>query len=364
MRRPTTGSGETWSASDDRRVTAPRGLARRAVPRHAVWSRGGGEGDRVKLSGWRKIAGAMWGPPDDPQVYGIIEFDATPLLALIERGRAAGYPVTPTHLVGRAVAHALHEVPDFNVRIRGSKVIPRETVDVFFIAAVEGGKELSGVKVERADDKSVFEVAGELKERASRMKQGDDKEFAKTKNNIARMPRRFLRPSMRFSSWLTNSRNRDVKALGVKKQPFGSAMITSIGMFGIPQGFAPLARFYGMPLLVLVGEITDKPMAVDGQVVVRPVISLTATIDHRYADGWHISQLIKPFRAYLQNPAAFEPDPSSLQGAAVAIRTEGEAEREVGERIEGVPHPDEPTATSNGHGAAADAGLPSGEATA
>ena len=299
----------------------------------------------AKLGGWRKIAGAMWGPPDDPQVYGIIEFDATSMLALIERGRAAGYPVTPTHLVGRAVANALHDVPDFNVRIRGSKVIPRETVDVFFIAAVEGGKELSGVKVERADEKSVFEVAKELRERATQMKQGDDKEFAKTKKNIARMPRRFLRPSMKFSAWLTNSRNRDVKALGVKKQPFGSAMITSIGMFGIPQGFAPLARFYGMPLLVLVGEITDKPVAEDGRVVVRPVISLTATIDHRYADGWHISQLIKPFRAYLQDPAAFEPDPVELSGLP-PVPTESEARTEAGERFVGVPHPDE--VASNG----------------
>jgi hypothetical protein len=100
-----------------------------------------------------------------------------------------------------------------------------------------------------------------------------------------------------------------------------------------------------MPLLVLVGEITDKPMAVDGQVVIRPVMSLTATIDHRYADGWHISQLIKPFRAYLQDPAAFEPDPSPSSGSE-PVGTESEARTEAGERFEGIPHPDEPT--SNG----------------
>jgi pyruvate dehydrogenase E2 component (dihydrolipoamide acetyltransferase) len=261
----------------------------------------------VKIKGWRKIAGAMWGPPDDPQVYGILEFDATPILALIERGRAAGYPVTATHVVGRAVAHALHEVPDFNVRVRGSRVIPRETVDVFFIAAVEGGRELSGVKVERADEKSVFEVAEELRERAGAMRSGDDREFAKSRKAISSMPRRLLRPSMRLSSWLAADRDREIRALGVKRSPFGSAMITSIGMFGIPQGFAPLARFYKMPLLVLVGEITEKPVAVQGRVEVRPVLPLTATIDHRYADGWHISQLLKPFRAYFADPAAFEP---------------------------------------------------------
>jgi pyruvate/2-oxoglutarate dehydrogenase complex dihydrolipoamide acyltransferase (E2) component len=270
----------------------------------------------AKLAGWRKIASAMWGPPDDPQVYGMLEFDATPMRAYIERARAAGLKVTPTHFVGRALAVALHEVPDFNVRVVGGRVIPRETVDVFFIAAVEGGRELSGVKVERTDEKSVLEVATELSERAGRMKQGDDPEFAKTKKNIAGMPRRLLRPSMKLSAYIAGDRNRGIKALGVKASPFGSAMVTSIGMFGIPQGFAPLARFYRVPLLVLVGEITDRPVAVDGRVEVRPMLPLTATIDHRYADGWHISQLLKPFKAYLANPSEFEPAPEGAPDGA------------------------------------------------
>jgi len=291
----------------------------------------------AKLSGWRKIAGAMWGPPDDPQVYGILEFDATPLQEIMAKGRAAGYPVTATHLVGRAVSVSMAAVPDFNVRIRGSKVIPRDTVDTFFIAAVEGGRELSGVRIDQADKKSVYEVAAELKERATRMKQGDDQEFAKTKKSIAAMPRRMLRPSMRFSAWVSGDRNRSIKALGVKASPFGSAMITSIGMFGIPQGFAPLARFYKMPLLVLVGESTQKPWVVNGQIEVRPVLGLTATIDHRYADGWHISQLIKPFKAYMENPSAFEPEPTpigepvSKAEALASSPTDGEPEPTNGE---------------------------------
>ena len=53
-------------------------------------------------------------------------------------------------------------------------------------------------------------------------------------------------------------------------------------------------------------------MAIDGRVEVRPVLPLTATIDHRYADGWHISQLIRPFKVYLNDPATYEPDPTTL----------------------------------------------------
>ncbi len=266
----------------------------------------------AKLAGWRKIASAMWGPPDDPQIYGAMEFDATPLQELIERGRAAGHRITVTHLVGRSIALALQAVPDFNVRIHGSKMIPRESVDVFYITAVEGGRSLSGVKVENADRKSVFEIATELTARATKMKAGDDPDFAKTKKTMEALPRRALKGAMRFSAWVAGDRNRSIKALGVKANPFGSAMVTSVGMFGLPQGFAPLARFYRMPLLVLVGEITDKPVAIDGKVKVKPMLPLTATIDHRYADGWHISQLLKPFRAYFADPQSFEPDPATI----------------------------------------------------
>lgn len=289
------------------------------------------EGEGMKLSGWRKIAGAMWGPPDDPQVYGILEFDATPLQRYMEKARAAGRRVTPTHFVGRAIAMALHEVPDFNVRIHGSKVIPRETVDVFFIAAVEGGRELSGVRIDRTDEKSILDVADELKERATAMKEGNDQEFAKAKKQIGAMPRRLLRPAMKLSAWIAGDRNRSIKMLGVKASPFGSAMVTSIGMFGIPQGFAPLARFYRVPMLVLVGEIAPKPVAIEGRVEVRPVLPLTATIDHRYADGWHMSQLIKPFKAYMEDPERFEP---ALPAVPAAMVEEGAKPVSVAEAVE------------------------------
>jgi pyruvate dehydrogenase E2 component (dihydrolipoamide acetyltransferase) len=87
-------------------------------------------------------------------------------------------------------------------------------------------------------------------------------------------------------------------------------MISSVGMFGLPHGFAPLAWMYDVPLLVLVGEIVERPVVVDHQVVARSVIPLTATIDHRYVDGSHISRALAALKGYLEDPAAFEPVPS------------------------------------------------------
>ena len=86
-------------------------------------------------------------------------------------------------------------------------------------------------------------------------------------------------------------------------------MVTSVGMFGLPHGFAPLAWMYDVPLLVLVGEITERPAVVDGKVIARPTIPITATIDHRYVDGWHVARLMRAFQGYLLAPERFEPAP-------------------------------------------------------
>lgn len=265
-----------------------------------------------RLTGWRHIANAMWHPPDDPQIYGALEVDATAALAFLARCRADGHHVTATHLVGRAVARALVEVPDLNVRIRGDHALPRPSVDVFFITAVRGGRDLSGIKVERIDERSVYQVAEELDRRARRMKAGDDREFSRSKRLMDRLPGPLLRGAVRATAFLTNTLQLDVRPLGLHPSPFGSAMVTSVGMFGLPHGFAPLAWMYDVPLLVLVGEIAERPVVVDHRVVVRPIIPITATIDHRYVDGWHVSQLMRAFQGYLAAPAEFEPAHAAL----------------------------------------------------
>src|SRR5688572_9239432 len=125
-----------------------------------------------RVTGWRRVAGAMWNAPNDPQIFGALDIDATPLLAAIARARQLGWHVTPTHLVGRAVAHALAMVPELNVQIRHGRILPRPSVEVFFITSIAGGHDLSGVKVSDVDRKSVVDVALELTERASALKRG------------------------------------------------------------------------------------------------------------------------------------------------------------------------------------------------
>ena len=267
-----------------------------------------------KLHGWRKLAGSAWGPPRDPQFYGDLEIDAGSLLELATSLRErTGVHVTMTHLVGRAIAHGLVEVPDVNVRLARGREYPRVTADVFFIVAASGGQELTGVKVEDVQDKPVQVLATELQDRAGRILSGEDAEFGQVKGMMARLPRRLVSPSIRFAAWLTSDLHLDLPALGMRRDAFGGAMVTSIGMWGINHAYSPLAAYYRVPVLVLVGEVVHKPVAVQGEVVVRPMLPLTATFDHRYVDGFHAARFAHAVREYLEDPVAFEPEPGRAE---------------------------------------------------
>lgn len=260
-----------------------------------------------RLTGWRRVANALWRAPRDPQIYGTLEIDAAALLRFEEQARAAGHHVTPTHIVGRALGHVLKEVPDLNVRLQGGEAIARSTVDVFFITAVHGGHDLSGVKVVDVPSKPAVTIAAELDRRASEMKAGRDAEFARSKRLMDLLPMPLLRVAVRLTAFATNDLQLDLAPLGLHPSPFGSAMITSVGMFGIPQGFAPLTWMYDVPILVLVGEIGERPVAVEGRVEARRVLPLSVSIDHRYVDGWHLSRAMRAFQDYLAAPERFEP---------------------------------------------------------
>lgn len=272
------------------------------------------------LRGWRRIASAMWPAPDDPQIFGSLDIDARPIRALIERATRAGHHVTPTHVVGRAVALALDRVPELNSQIAFGRSRSRPTIDVFFIAAVGKGNDLSGVKIRNVGAKSVTEVAEELQERRRALGSGTDAAFERSKRLGNALPMPLLRPMLRVSAFLTETLDLDLPRLGLPRQPFGSAMVSSVGMFGLPHGFAPLAWMYGVPLLVLVGEMTHKPVVVDGRVEAREILPITATIDHRYVDGAQIARAMNAFREYLSTPFEFEPPLERIGPTERAIR--------------------------------------------
>ena len=266
----------------------------------------------VRLRGWRKVATATWSAPRDPQIYGTLEVDASALLAYAHRIRERrGERVTITALVGKAVAHAFAEHPELNVVIRRGRAVPRGGVDVFFQAAADGGRDLTGVIVRDADRKPVTAIAAEIRDAAARIRDGQRVGLGRASPLLDRLPTPLLRVGLRAVGWLVGVAGVDLSALGIPAHPFGSAMVSSVAAFDIEHAYGPLGSYYRVPVLVLVGKIVQRPVAVAGDVVVRPILPLGVTLDHRYLDGAHAGRLAASVKAYCADPGRYEADEGS-----------------------------------------------------
>src|SRR2546425_10099848 len=129
------------------------------------------------LKGWRRVAVQAWRAPHDPSVYATLDIPMGPALTYLDRLRAeTGVRVTVTHLVARGVALAIRQSPQLNGIVARGRIMLRDTVDIFLQVAIEGGTELSGIKIARADEKSVLEIAREMEARVERLRARQDRQ--------------------------------------------------------------------------------------------------------------------------------------------------------------------------------------------
>jgi pyruvate dehydrogenase E2 component (dihydrolipoamide acetyltransferase) len=87
------------------------------------------------------------------------------------------------------------------------------------------------------------------------------------------------------------------------RDPFGSAIVTSVGMFGIDTAFAPFVPLARCPILILIPEVRPRPWAVGDRVEVRPVLRICGTFDHRIIDGAAAGRFAATLSALLAAPA-------------------------------------------------------------
>lgn len=251
----------------------------------------------------RKLAIATWSAPREGNIYGKLTVDATEALRWLDAHREkTGEKLTITHLVGKAVAKALAKAPDLNGYIRFGRYIPHDTVDVAFLVTLEDGKNLAKVKVNDVDKKSISELAAALKGSTELLRTGKDESFKKSMGPIQMLPTWIIRPVLSITGFLASSLGLSIPALGVERFPFGGAIITSVGMLGLDEGFAPPTPFARVPVYVLIGAVKDAPAVVDGQLAIRKQIVITATIDHRFMDGYQGAILAKMVREVLESP--------------------------------------------------------------
>jgi len=259
------------------------------------------------FSGWRRLAAQTWSAPDDPSVYAILDIPMARSLAFMESVRAKhGVHVTPTHLVAKALALAMRRYPQLNGIVARGRIVLRDTVDMFIQVATEGGTDLAGIKISRVDERSVIDIARETDERVRRLRERRDQQVQRTKQLLDRIPLPLLGPLMRTIAYLIYDLDLDLSRFGIVKDEFGSAMISNVGNFGITSATAPLVPFARTPVVLLLGEVGERVVAEQGRAVVRSMITIGVTFDHRFMDGYHGGKMLQIFRGYLEDPSAHE----------------------------------------------------------
>ncbi len=243
---------------------------------------------------WRVTAAAIYTTPTDSRVYGTHEIDVTDARRFIDEKREAGSKLTMTHMVTAVVSRAVaFDVPEMNCFIRRGRVIGRERLDVMVPVAMNDEAGVTSVIIEDAHARTVTSIAGEIRDKARSARSGVESRAAQNKYLLNRIPWPLRRPVFLLLKWITVDMGIEIKALGLSAHSFGSFVVSDIGSHGLKTGMTGLMPAAKVPAVIVLGRIEDKPVVRKGKIVIRTMLPLTGTFDHRIVDGAQIGKLAR-----------------------------------------------------------------------
>jgi hypothetical protein len=237
------------------------------------------------------LAFLAWGRSASP-VFLDAEVDAGALLADREAGEHRTSPVTyVVHAAGRVLARH----PDANAahggllrarRARYTSVDVKLTMD----RSVAGSRVVLTSVLAGADRAT----RADLQARVERLRAGDPRTLPEYAG--ARALQRLPHPAGRLAFRLAAGLRR-------RHRHLGTVAVTSLGHRRVQRFFS----HGGTALTVGVGRITERPVARDGRIVVRPVLPLSLTFDHRVLDGALAADVLDDLVRTLEAPPLPEP---------------------------------------------------------
>ncbi len=259
-----------------------------------------------KTPPFRKVAIGTWGKPTDPQIYGTIDIDLTKAQAWRKKLPPDGPKVTVTHMVARAVALAMKKYPDLNGFLRFRKIYLRPTVDMTVLAAVEhesGQEDLTSLKLNDVDQKGVTQIAADQAAKLKRIREKRDTDMQKSSRLLSIIPGFLIRAVLGLIAVISYTLN--LRFPGIPKDPFGGCLLTNVGMWGLDVAYAPLVPYSRIPLVLLVGEAKKRPVVVGDRIEAREIVTLNASVDHRFCDGALLAKMVKAVRQAFDDPDTY-----------------------------------------------------------
>jgi 2-oxoglutarate dehydrogenase E2 component (dihydrolipoamide succinyltransferase) len=224
------------------------------------------EGDRVETMSpvRRRIARHMkWSVKISPHASAQSEADMSGVSAMMEQrdafARQYGVPLTYTVVAAAVTVRALQSYRVLNSSVIGDQIVIKPSINLGIAVALPDTDDLIVPVVRRADELSLVGLARAIHDVASRARS------------------RQLRPD-------------DVQG--------GSFTLTNPGIFGGITG-TPILNQPQVAILSL-GAVRKQPVVVDDDIVIRPMIALALTFDHRATDGMVAFRFLARVRELLE----------------------------------------------------------------
>lgn len=196
-----------------------------------------------------------------PHVTVWTETDVTATVELLAtlRQRFKNEPISMLTLIGRVITTVLKSHPMLNSTWRDDHIDLHPHVDLGFAAATDRG--LLVVHVDHGDELSFVEFAREID---------------------------------RLKDQARTGKATPAELLG------GTFTITNVGVFDIDGGTPILVP--GQSGILSMGRVAKKPWVVDDEIVIRDVMTLALSFDHRVVDGEQGSKFLADVAKTLANP--------------------------------------------------------------
>lgn len=213
------------------------------------------------ISGMRRVIAQRMAEvkPGVPHFYLTVEVEMDAALKIREEAKALDARISVNDVIVKAAGVALRQFPKINVQHGGDHILQLQSADVGVAVAIEDG--LITPVVREADQKGLNQISAETRDLAERAR------------------KRALKPA-EYSG--------------------GSLTVSNLGMYGIDEFIAVINP--PQAAILAVGAVTEKPVARQGQIVVRKMMSVTLSGDHRVIDGAVGAQYLQILKGLLENP--------------------------------------------------------------
>jgi len=189
-----------------------------------------------------------------------MEVDMTAATKLKNDLQEVGTKVSFTDIIVKIVAIALAEFPRANSMLLGEELRTMDDVNIGIAVGLE--EDLLVPVIKNASSLSLVEISRSAKDLIER------------------------------------ARNHTLTS---KEMTGGTFTVSNLGMFGDVILFAPVINPPETAILGI-GRANSKPIAIDGAIAVRPIVTLTLVFDHRVIDGMYATKFLQRVKELLQDP--------------------------------------------------------------